>query len=493
MTMLFCAAGMLGSCSGGSDRRSEASPGALADRSANLSARTASVERIDNFVRDGLMDEPSARETLKRIVWERSAPTQLRAAAVGKLLEDLANLADTRKMFVLMVPTEPDQEIVALMGDEAAQRGWTDLAPSLVRRWSRAAAFENFKIHDDAPERAVLKQLFPAREPSEIVFDVFMDRFAEADSEGDGAQPLRERDRVEAWGLLMALEPDESRLIERLTSERVPGDALTASVVWSARELRAVPRTGEQLAWVRRLQEPAHAEFRSRAASAISGLTPEQSQGWAIRHMAGVEYALRQHPEWLAHTHADLLAIAGQRLKGRTVFRREMAGTLTGETLRDEGDDLAWGDALLLLAAIDAVDDASLPGPLFVSAERDRRDNTTEYGGLINHFESRGFVATTYPPRPTERFGDDRFVASQEMLEAGDASLFFFHFHATDYANRRYAGPSDGDLEYARRHGRCGLVYTFVSPTTMNADFYTPGGAVVDLGAITRADANGGR
>ncbi|MCA9283506.1 MAG: hypothetical protein KDA30_15890, partial [Phycisphaerales bacterium] len=69
--------------------------------------------------------------------------------------------------------------------------------------------------------------------------------------------------------------------------------------------------------------------------------------------------------------------------------------------------------------------------------------------------------------------------------------VLFFHFHASDYANRRYAGPSDGDLEYAKRQGRCGLVYTFVSPNKMNADYYTPDGAVVDLGAVERTDGGG--
>lgn len=478
--MLLIPLGVLCSCAGGRSER-HASPAAITDRSADLSTRTASVEGVDGFIRDGLMDEPSAREMLKRLVWERSAPTTLRALAIEKLLEDEANLPDTRRMFVLMLPTEPDQEIVALMGDEGAQRGWTDLAPSLVRRWSRAASLKDFKVFEDAPERAALRKLFPSRDPSEVVFDVFMDRL--------GDEPLRERDRVEAWGLLMALEPDEARLMERLTSERVPDDALTASVVWSARELKAVPRTGEQLAWVRRLQGPGHAGFRAGAASAVSRLTSEQMRGWSIRHVAGVDYARASRPEWLGASREQLLALAESRLKGRTVYRREMAGTLTGETLGDEGDALVWGDALLLLAAIDVVDDASLPGALFVSAERDRRDNTTEYGGLIDHTSSRGFIATTYPPRPIERMGDDRFVASREMLEAGDASLLFFHFHATDYANRRYAGPSEGDIEYARRQGRCGLVFTFVSPTMMNADYYTPTGAVVDLGAITRPGA----
>ncbi|MCA9306155.1 MAG: hypothetical protein R3B46_08120 [Phycisphaerales bacterium] len=478
---------LLSACSGGGG--GEATPGAITDKSADLRDRMASVERTDEFVAEGALDPSGARESLKRVVWERSAPTQLRAGAIAQLLKDEANLADTRRMFALMLPTEPDQGIVTVMGDAAAERGWTDLGPALVRRWSRAAALSDYKIKKDAPERTALAKLFPGCAPSEVVFDVFMDRLG---GEGAGGnEGLRERDRVEAWGLLMALEPDEARLLERLTHESVPDDALTQSVVWSARELKAVPRTGEQLAWVRRLGEGRHAEFRSRAASVVAGLGAEQMRGWALRHMAGVVYASERHPEWLTMSRSALLGEAGRRLKGRTVYRREMAGTLTGETLGDDGDKLSWGDALLLMVAIDCVDDQGVAGALFVSAERDRRDTTTEYGGLIDWSAPRGFAATTYPPRPTERYGDDRFVASQEMLDAGDASVLFFHFHASDYANRRYAGPSDGDLEYAKRQGRCGLVYTFVSPNKMNADYYTPDGAVVDLGAVERTDGGG--
>lgn len=471
------------SCAGTSE---PATPAAIIDPSASISTRMRAVAETDEFVRRGELEPGAAREALKRVVWERSAPTDLRLAAIEELLADEANLSDTRRLFVLMLPTEPDPGVVQRMAREGASRGWTDLAPALVRRWSRSVALRDGKVKRDDPEDAALRMMFPGRAPSDVVLDVFLDRMTGAD-----AEPLRERDRVEAWGLLMALEPDESALMDRLTRESLPDDALTRSVAWSARELHAVPRTGEQLAWARRLQDAEYTEFRSRAAAAVAGLSPEQRRGWALRHLPGVVDAADHHPERLSMPRAELLAEAARRLRGRTVYRRESAGTLTGETLGDAGDQLAWGDALLLLAAIDSTDDASLPGPLFVSAERDRKDTTTEYGGLIDRTRGGGFIATTYPPRPTERFGDDRFVASEEMLKAGDRSLLFFHFHAGEYANRRYAGPSEGDIDYARRHGRCGMVYTFVSPNQMNADYYTPEGVVVDLGAIDRPGAGG--
>lgn len=473
----------LASCAGPSS--SDTTPAAITDRSAKLSARIDAVARTDEFIQSGALEPGAAREALKRVVWERSAPTELRAAAVEQLLTDEPNMPDTRRLFALMLPTEPDAQIVALMGRQGAARGWTELAPPIVRRWARSAALRDNKVGKNDPERRALAELLPGRDPADTVFDVFLGRL---NADGDA---MRDRDRAEAWGLLMALEPDERRLMDQLTSQAVPDDALTASVVWSANHLRTVPRTSEQLAWVRRLQDAPNADFRAHTADIVSRLSPEQMRGWSLGHLAGALYTAREHPDRLARTRDDLLALAAERLSGRTVYRRDEASSFKGETLRDNADALSWGDAIMLHAALDATDDAALAGAFFTAAERDRRDQTTEFGGVIDAITGRGLVSTVYPPRPTERMGDDRFIASEEMLKAADRSMLFFHFHADEYTNRRFAGPSQGDLDLVRRQGRCSLVLTFISTSMLDADFYTPAGAVVDLGAIARPDAGG--
>jgi hypothetical protein len=70
------------------------------------------------------------------------------------------------------------------------------------------------------------------------------------------------------------------------------------------------------------------------------------------------------------------------------------------------------------------------------------------------------------------------------MLRAGDAALFHYHFHAQRPDNRDYAGPSNGDLVYADRFGRACLVFTTVDEGVLNADYYQPGGARLDLGML---------
>jgi hypothetical protein len=79
-----------------------------------------------------------------------------------------------------------------------------------------------------------------------------------------------------------------------------------------------------------------------------------------------------------------------------------------------------------------------------------------------------------------------RFVASDDLLNAGVPALFHYHFHAAHYDNRKYAGPSLADLEYARQYGRSCLVFTFVTRDRLNVDYYQPDGARVDLGSIER-------
>ena len=91
-----------------------------------------------------------------------------------------------------------------------------------------------------------------------------------------------------------------------------------------------------------------------------------------------------------------------------------------------------------------------------------------------------------YSPRPTQRFGDQRFVAPEDMITQGDGAIFHYHMQVQDHNNGDYAGPSRGDVEYAARYGRSCLVFTFVNENTLNADYYQSDGARIDLGVLKR-------
>jgi hypothetical protein len=148
---------------------------------------------------------------------------------------------------------------------------------------------------------------------------------------------------------------------------------------------------------------------------------------------------------------------------------------------------MSWADALLGSIAADVFLDPALVRILFDQAEADRADTSTEHGGVIDGSPT-GFAARLFPPRPAQRAGDRRFIASIEMIEQGVDSIFHYHLHCTSRDNADYAGPSDDDIAYAKRQGRSCLVFTFVGQDSLNADYYQPDGATIDLGTMKRPE-----
>ncbi|MFQ5454006.1 MAG: ExbD/TolR family protein [Candidatus Zixiibacteriota bacterium] len=63
-----------------------------------------------------------------------------------------------------------------------------------------------------------------------------------------------------------------------------------------------------------------------------------------------------------------------------------------GESIRGRRGSIQWGDALLAKLAIEVVRRSEMSSNLFVQAEGDKRDTSTELGGLVR---SRGdrFIA----------------------------------------------------------------------------------------------------
>jgi hypothetical protein len=154
------------------------------------------------------------------------------------------------------------------------------------------------------------------------------------------------------------------------------------------------------------------------------------------------------------------------------------------QRLNDHRKVLTWGDLAALTLALRAADVTQVADHLFDYAERDRLDKSTEYGGVIT-LDSRGrFEIIEFPPRFRE--ADNRFVASQAMMDAGYTAVFHFHFHAQKYTNGRYASPGIGDVNYAENLRVNCLVFTFVNEDTMNMDYYRHTRVIVDLGEVAR-------
>jgi hypothetical protein len=78
--------------------------------------------------------------------------------------------------------------------------------------------------------------------------------------------------------------------------------------------------------------------------------------------------------------------------------------------------------------------------------------------------------------------GDFEYITGDELLRDTPTGIAQYHFHFQEVHNGARAGPGAGDLEYART-ARCNaVVVTSVETRQLDVDFYTPSGAVVDLG-----------
>jgi len=484
VTLLLGCAGTAGRTSGGAGG-GDITP--LLDREARVSARVRATDAVDARVEAGLMTATKGRELLKKAAWDRRSPVLVRAAAIRSLADDPGFEGDTRRMFELMLPTEVrlagHAEIVGVMADISVDRGWRGLSPALVRSWSESMGGVAV---DERPEARALARLFPGRTVRETVWGVLT-----GDVRGTTGEALGEAERRAAWGVLVSITSSEEDLRSLVRSRSAGADdgGLVGLLARSERELGVLPRSAGELAWLERLAA-SHRGFWSEASSAVSGLDAGALRGLELRHLPGIVYASRFDQVALSMSRAALLDGVSEAIGPRRgVWRsRDRGAGPEGEALEGWRDELVWGDALLLriAAALTEAPSVEFRRAIAELGDRDMQDTTTEHGGVLDADEGGGLVMYHYPPRPRDRVSDRRMVASPALIEAGTTAMFHFHLHAQRYENTPYAGPSGGDFEYARSHGRSCIVLTFLDENTLNVDYYQPDGAVIDLGVIER-------
>jgi hypothetical protein len=284
-----------------------------------------------------------------------------------------------------------------------------------------------------------------------------------------------------------------------------PGDdALVVNVRTIAAELRCVPITAPQLRWLTELRSESpqrgpdaqtRREWWQQTRTAVAGLSPEQVAGMQLRALEPIRWASRFKPEYLSLDRRGIESTLAQRFAGRSTTQR-VGATFSGnagnsERLQDNLRLLSWSDLLTILVIDDVLRQPGLLDSFVTQAEDDRKDTSTEFGGLLmapaDAPLSETYQARLFAPRATERHGDERFVASDELFAAGPHALAHFHFHAQRTDNREFAGPGPGDLEFAQAHGRACLVITPIGRSTLNIDYFQAGGAKVDLGDFTPA------
>lgn len=411
---------------------------------------------------------------LHRMIWVDGFTPDIREMALARLeRDDLDNLKVTIRQ---RMPQLDAWLWLVRLSEIIADRGWTDLAPALISSWARPTIYER----DDAkrPEYLALVRLFGR----ERVPDVIMETLIESNEVAQ--QGLRTR----CWTLLNRLGYQE-RLAALLVDADIPeNDLMLRDLRDAARDLGVVPRNREEILWVRKLREPGHQAFWEQAKKAVANLPPARRLELELRDLAIVVSASVHEPELLALSKDELYRRVETHLNSTTkhIASRSFDGW-SGEfnqRLFEHRDDLTWGDLAAMLIAVRAMQVPAVRDHLFDYAQRDHDDNTSEYGGIIALDAQNRFEILEFPPQ--FRNGDIRFHASQAMFDAGYTAIFHFHFHVQEYENSQYAGPGMGDLQYADTTRANCLVFTYVSRSKLNVDYYRHSRLIVDLGEIEK-------
>lgn len=431
------------------------------------------------------------RAAMRDILWNRSEPDVVRQRVASLLMSDRSEsgMRDNATLASLLLATEPDRVVVAELARAAGEHGWTGATTGLVRRLAEP---EGDRPLDSRIEAAALRQLHPGRSLEEIAYGVFL---SPGVPDGEYQDEFARRARGDAWAVLAAADEDGSARW-RLLGQPVPPDADADSIAdvellrTAGRELGVLASTPMEFDWLRALasdDSAANRRWRAEVAAALSGVSSEHKLGLEIRHLEPIRWASLNRPEWLSATRAELLSAAQSALQGRTFHTRRDEGradrSRSRERLDDWSDQMTWADLLGLLVTDEAVREVAASGRLFQFVRMDYEDKRAEYGGIIAAGDD-GFIATLFPPRQRDRRNDTTFVASSDMIRQSDRALVHFHQQVMALRSYKVAGPSPEDLRYAATSGRNCVVFTSVGTDTLNADYYQPGGVVIDLGEL---------
>ncbi|MBX3408543.1 MAG: hypothetical protein KF859_01485 [Phycisphaeraceae bacterium] len=475
---------------GVSERIEKDAIGVMRDQRENPRARVVAVEHLIEQRRSGELSEPPTA-IYGEIAWTVTEPEILRAKVVEALLTDPDEAVSgaARDMARRMLPREPSRLVTQVICRQAAAQGWSEFVPAMVR--SLAREYQDIEDSERA-EYAAISALSAPDSVAQAALRVFL---SPPVLEATGTVDWTARFRLDAWDVLSRLDP-QGRLRAEATQSADGGDQVLEAIRAAGRDLRVIPLTGEELGWllsIRNKTLKGEGAWWAESTSAVSRV-PSEVRTLRLRHVEAVRWAAKHEPGLLVKSRAELLqaldtSLTGRRHHFRTATEGKWPRKEPSQTLSRTEPGLSWGDILSILVIDSAARQPAVVAALFSQAEADRADKTTEYGGLLRFVpadQAERAAVQLFLPRPMHRQGDDKFIASDDMIAAGDTALAHYHFHVQRVSNRSFAGPSPADLDYADRSGRSCIVLTSVGEGVLNLDYYQDGGVVVDLGEIHR-------
>lgn len=434
----------------------------MMDRSKEPSRRLAAVQQLGP-IRDSADPEHTASQ-LHELLWSDAQPTALRLYALDRLIEfDGRAFWQTARRRIL----EVDQwEVLRPLIDRAATQQNPALTPMLVRSLARPSQIMS---DQDRPELAAIASLNPGQDAGDVIWGVLVTK--------DPAVSTAER--VDAWVLLNRLN-GQAAALDRLrhTTSTQPLVLDLQAALWLGR----LPDTREGVLWLIQVRGETHRPFWQAAEARADRLSPEQRRGLELRHLPALLLASDEQLHMDTMTLRDKLM---QRVNDPAAVRTHagIARKLPSERLADHIDELCYADLLTIDQLLDAMGDHALTDSLFHQADADLADTRTEYGGVIAA-ESNRLVAI--PFMPTIKAHDQKFYASDSLVNRLYTGLLHYHFHAQKHRNAEYAGPGVGDLKFVNNLRTSAVVFTFLNENTLNVDYYQPGDVVIDLGVIRR-------
>lgn len=411
---------------------------------------------------------------LHRVIWVPGYTVEVREEALNRLERlDPDGLHRTIRQ---QLPRMTMWGWLTRLSEIIGERGWRELSPALVSSWARPSAF--VRDETERPEYKALAVLHGEDDLGEVIFDMFVASNSVAE------QGLRTR----CWQLLHRLGYRD-RLITLVAETDPPeDDAMLIDLHAGARDLGIVPHNREEILWLRELRRPERSEFWSQAVVAVEAMSDERRAQLELRDISIAIAAYLHAPELLRRNNGQLYGqlesyLSGQRHHDARTGRMGLQSSRR-ERLRAFRDELTWGDLAAMLLAVRAFEVPEMVDHLFDYADRDMRDESTEYGGVVNLDEQGRFELLEFPP--VIRHHGNKFIAPQAMFDAGYTGLFHFHNHAQRYRNAEHASPGLGDRQYADNTRANCLVFTFIDENTLNMDYYRHGDVVVDMGVIKR-------
>ncbi|HWB19829.1 MAG TPA: hypothetical protein VG711_05985 [Phycisphaerales bacterium] len=421
-------------------------------------------------------DDPEYIKLLQSLIMKWGYTQDIRIEAVNRL--ESRDLEGFKRTLRQDIPRLEVYTWLQWLCQHIAEKGWVELSPALVSSWARPMA--DMKDELKRPEYLALAKMHGEDHVVDIVFDLFKDSTKASDA---GL-------RMRCWDLLHRLG-QRDRLIALLNNSQVGADdALLIDLRACAHDLGILPMRREEVLWIRKLREPKRELFWKRASEAVRALTDERRESIELRDLGIVVSAYAHEPDLLQKTKEELYDQLSSEISDQKHY---MTASDTGgggvggrQRLSDVRNTVKWDDLSAMIIARRALDVPEVVDHLFDYADRDQKDQSTEYGGIIDLDEKGRFEVLEFPPKL--RDNDRKFNPTQEMLDAGYTAAFHFHFHAQRPRNEEYAGPGLGDLTMAENLRMNCLVMTFVNKDTLNVDYYRYAGLVVDLGVITRPE-----